>query len=181
VSASMATAAGGIPRLERHGRMLAGVCTGIARHFGVRVRFVRLAFVVLTIAGGIGAALYGLAYIALTSTGSEVDTTDPTAILREAGASWREALGAGIVAAAVAVAAGAGWDVVLPIAAGATTAMALWRSGLGLSRRGRIGAGLMIAGAVLIASALPKLGDLQSFAFALIVLLGGSFMLFGPW
>jgi signal transduction histidine kinase len=181
VSASMATAASGIPRLERHGRMLAGVCTGIARHFGVRVRFVRLAFVVLTIAGGIGIALYGLAYIAMTSTGSEIDTADPTVILREAGASWREALGAGIVAAAVAMAAGAGWNVVLPIAAGVATAMALWRSGLGLSRRGRIGAGLMIAGAVLIAAAVPKLGDLQSFAFALIVLLGGSFMLFGPW
>jgi signal transduction histidine kinase len=181
VSASMATAASGIPRLERHGRMLAGVCTGIARHFGVRVRFVRLAFVALTIAGGIGIALYGLAYIAMTSTGSEIDTADPTVILREAGASWREALGAGIVAAAVAMAAGAGWNVVLPIAAGVATAMALWRSGLGLSRRGRIGAGLMIAGAVLIAAAVPKLGDLQSFAFALIVLLGGSFMLFGPW
>jgi signal transduction histidine kinase len=181
VSASMATATSGIPRLERHGRMLAGVCTGIARHFGVRVRFVRLAFVVLTIAGGIGIALYGLAYIAMTSTGSEIDTADPTVILREAGASWREALGAGIVAAAVAMAAGAGWNVVLPIAAGVATAMALWRSGLGLSRRGRIGAGLMIAGAVLIAAAVPKLGDLQSFAFALIVLLGGSFMLFGPW
>jgi signal transduction histidine kinase len=181
VSASMATAASGIPRLERHGRMLAGVCAGIARHFGVRVRFVRLAFVVLTIAGGIGIALYGLAYIAMTSTGSEIDTADPTVILREAGASWREALGAGIVAAAVAMAAGAGWNVVLPIAAGVATAMALWRSGLGLSRRGRIGAGLMIAGAVLIAAAVPKLGDLQSFAFALIVLLGGSFMLFGPW
>jgi signal transduction histidine kinase len=177
----MASPASGIPRLGRKGRMVAGVCTGIARHFGIKVRFVRLAFVVLTLVGGIGAALYGLAYIAMTSTGSEVETTDPIAVLREAGASWREALGAGIVAAAIALAAGAGWSVVLPIAAGTTTAMALWRSGLALSQRGRIGAGLMVVGAVLVASAVPKLGDLQSFGFAVIVVLGGSFMLFGPW
>jgi signal transduction histidine kinase len=181
VSASMAVPASGVPRLKRNGRMLAGVCAGIARHFGVRVRYVRLAFVVLTIAGGVGAALYGLAYIAMTSTDSEVEGVDPTAILREAGASWREGLGGGLVVAALAVAAGGGSDVALPAGVGVATAIVLARSGLTLSKRGRVGAALMIAGAILVARALPALGDIQSVAFPVVVLLGGSFMLFGPW
>jgi signal transduction histidine kinase len=180
VSATMATATGGIPRIAREHRLLAGVCMGIARHFGVSVRVVRVAFVVLTVAGGIGVALYGLAYVAMTSTDA-APGGDPLEVLREAGASWREGLGAGIVAAAVAVGAGAGWSVTLPIAAGAATAMVMARSGLALSQRGRVGAGLMVVGAVLVASAVPKLGDLQSFGFALIVVLAGSVLLFGPW
>jgi signal transduction histidine kinase len=177
----MATATGGIPRLEREGKVLAGVCVGIARHFGVSVRFVRVVFIVLTLAGGIGVALYGLAYVAMTSANAEPESADPTAILSEAGASWREGLGTGAIAAAVAVAAGADARVALPIGAGAATAMVLWRTGLGLSRRGRVGAGLMVVGAVLVSSALPRLGDLQSFAFAVIVVLAGSVLLFGPW
>jgi signal transduction histidine kinase len=181
VSASMAVPASGVPRLKRNGRMLAGVCAGIARHFGVRVRYVRLAFIVLTVAGGVGAALYGLAYIAMTSTDSEVEGVDPTAILREAGASWREGLGGGLVVAALAVAAGGGSEVALPAGVGVATAIVLARSGLTLSKRGRVGAALMIAGAILVARALPALGDIQSVAFPVVVLLGGSFMLFGPW
>jgi signal transduction histidine kinase len=178
----MATATGGIPRLEREGKVLAGVCAGIARHFGVSVRFVRIVFILLTLAGGIGVALYGLAYVSMTSASAEPEHADPTAILSEAGASWREGLGAGAIAAAVAVAAGADAPVALPIGAGAGTAMVLWRSGLlGLSHRGRVGAGLMVVGAILVASALPHLGNLQSFAFAVIVVLAGSVMLFGPW
>jgi signal transduction histidine kinase len=176
----MATAAG-IPQLDREGKVLAGVCAGIARHFGVSPRFVRIAFIVLAIAGGVGVALYGLAYVSMTSASAEPEDADPVAILSEAGASWREGLGAGALAAAVAVAAGADARVALPIAAGAATAMVLWRSGLGLSRRGRVGAALMVVGAVLVSSALPRLGDLQSFAFAVIVVLAGSVLLFGPW
>jgi signal transduction histidine kinase len=57
----------------------------------------------------------------------------------------------------------------------------MWRSGLLGSRRGRVGASLMIVGAVLIASALPTVSGLQSFAFAVVVVLGGSVLLFGPW
>jgi len=177
----MATATGGIPRLDREDKMLAGVCAGLAQHFHVSVRFVRISFVVLTIAGGIGIALYGLAYVAMTSPAAEPETVDPTAILREAGASWREGLGTGLLAAALAVAAGADARVALPIGAGAATTVVLWRSGLGLSPRGRVGAALMILGAVLVSSALPRLGDLQTFAFAVIVVLAGSMLLFGPW
>jgi signal transduction histidine kinase len=58
---------GGVqPRLLRRdprGRWLGGVCTGIARRYGVDVSLVRLAFVVSAAAGGFGIALYALAWL----------------------------------------------------------------------------------------------------------------------
>jgi signal transduction histidine kinase len=180
VSGPMAAAARRIPVIEGEDRKLAGVCAAIARQLGIDVRVVRIAFVILTIAGGIGVALYGLAYLTMTSSEAEV-LTDPTAVLREVALSWREGLGAGVLAAAVVLAGGAGSHVVLPVGAGVGTAMLLWRSGIGLSKRGRVGAALMIAGAVLVARALPALSDVQSFTFPVIVVLAGSVLLFGPW
>lgn len=171
----------GIPRLEREDAILAGVCAGIARQLGVGAGIVRLAFIALTLLGGLGVALYGLAYIAMTSTDAEAASTDPAAVLRETAAGWREGIGAGLVAAAVAVAAGFGYRVALPAGAAAATAAILWRRRLLSSHRGLIGGALMVGGAIAVASALPALGQLQSFVFAVIVVLAGSAMLFGPW
>jgi phage shock protein PspC (stress-responsive transcriptional regulator) len=39
-------------------RMLAGVASGIARYLGIDVTLVRIAFVVITLVGGIGIPLY---------------------------------------------------------------------------------------------------------------------------
>jgi phage shock protein PspC (stress-responsive transcriptional regulator)/signal transduction histidine kinase len=180
VSAPMAATTDGIRRLDREDKLLAGVCSSIARQLGVNVRVVRLAFVILTITGGIGVALYGLSYLTMTSPEAD-ELADPTAVVREAGASWREGLGAGAIGAAVAVAAGGNWDVALPVGVGVGTAAVLWRSGIVLSKRGRVGAALMVVGAVLVARALPALSDVQSFALPVIVVLAGSVMLFGPW
>jgi phage shock protein PspC (stress-responsive transcriptional regulator) len=46
-------------RRARSGRILAGVASGIGRHFGVDVTFVRIAFVVLTIVGLTGLPFFG--------------------------------------------------------------------------------------------------------------------------
>src|SRR5271165_4100979 len=43
---------------SRRGRMLAGVASGIARYVGVDVTIVRIAFVLVTLVGGIGIPLY---------------------------------------------------------------------------------------------------------------------------
>jgi signal transduction histidine kinase/phage shock protein PspC (stress-responsive transcriptional regulator) len=179
VSAQMATAAG-IPVIDSEDRKLAGVCAGIARHYGIDVKYVRIAFVLLTLLGGIGVALYGLAYLVMTSPETS-DVGDPTAVVHEAAASWREGLGAGAIAGAVALIAGAGWQVVLPVGAGVTAGVIVMRSGIATTKRGRVGAALMIVGAVLVARALPAIGAVQSFAFPVIVVLAGSVMLFGPW
>jgi signal transduction histidine kinase len=178
VSAAMASLKRRIGVIETEDRKLLGVSASLARQFNVSAAFVRIAFIVLTIAGGVGVALYGLAYIVMTSPEAALD---PTAVAQEAVASWREGAGAGLIAAAIAVALHARWRVVLPIGAGAATAIVMLRSGIARTHRGRVGGGLMVVGAVLVASALPSIGGVQSFAFALIVVLGASVLLFGPW
>jgi signal transduction histidine kinase len=172
--------ASGIPSLDREHGILAGVCAGLARHFGVRPRVVRVITIALTVAGGLGVALYVLAYVAMTTTADRPEAVATTVVLQEAAASWREGLGAALIAGA---AAGAlfGWPVAVPFAAGAGSLMVLWRSGLTRTRRGLIGSALVAGGAVSMATALPALGQLRSFAVAMIVVLAGSALLFGPW
>jgi phage shock protein PspC (stress-responsive transcriptional regulator) len=49
----------------RQGRMVAGVCTGLAAYFGVDVNLVRLAFGVVTVFWGLGILLYLFAWLIL--------------------------------------------------------------------------------------------------------------------
>jgi phage shock protein PspC (stress-responsive transcriptional regulator) len=49
----------------RQGRMVAGVCTGLGRYFGVDVNLVRLAFGVLTVFYGLGILGYLIAWVIL--------------------------------------------------------------------------------------------------------------------
>ncbi|MFG2087641.1 MULTISPECIES: PspC domain-containing protein [unclassified Spirillospora] len=53
------------PRLERaaDGRLVAGVCRGLAGHLGVDVVIVRAAFVLLTMTSGLGVAVYAAFWI----------------------------------------------------------------------------------------------------------------------
>ena len=56
-----------LPVLRRPetGRVVAGVCAGLAEHLGVGVAVVRLAFVLLTLLGGFGALLYAGLWLAV--------------------------------------------------------------------------------------------------------------------
>jgi phage shock protein C len=49
----------------RQGRLVAGVCTGLAAYFGVDVNLVRLAFGVLTVFYGLGVLLYLIGWLIL--------------------------------------------------------------------------------------------------------------------
>jgi phage shock protein C len=64
---------GGNKRLLRirQGRLVAGVCTGLAAYFGVDVNLVRLAFGVLTVFYGLGILLYLIAWMILPEEGEE--------------------------------------------------------------------------------------------------------------
>ncbi len=55
----------------REGRMVAGVCTGLASYFGIDVNLVRLAFGVLTIFYGLGFLLYLIAWAILPEDGED--------------------------------------------------------------------------------------------------------------
>jgi phage shock protein PspC (stress-responsive transcriptional regulator) len=46
----------------RDGRMVAGVCAGLAAHFGIDVNRVRLGFAAFTIFWGVGALIYLIAW-----------------------------------------------------------------------------------------------------------------------
>ena len=55
----------------RQGRLVAGVCTGLAAYFGVDVNLVRLAFGVLTVFYGLGILLYLIAWLILPEEGED--------------------------------------------------------------------------------------------------------------
>lgn len=61
----MSESSNGTKRLVRlkDGRLVAGVCVGLAAYFRVDPTLVRLAFAVLTVFGGVGALLYLCAWV----------------------------------------------------------------------------------------------------------------------
>ena len=52
-------------RRSRDDRVIAGVCGGLGRYFGIDPVILRIAFVVLLLAGGAGILLYVVAWIAV--------------------------------------------------------------------------------------------------------------------
>jgi phage shock protein C len=60
-----ATAPRPVLRRSRDDRVIAGVCGGLGRHFGIDPVILRLVFVVLLLAGGSGILLYGVGWLAI--------------------------------------------------------------------------------------------------------------------
>jgi signal transduction histidine kinase len=81
-------------RRDSRQRIIAGVCAGLARYFGVDVLVVRLAFVVAAAAGGFGVGLYLLAWALIPASSEDL----PAARRLRAGRGAVEiALGAGLL------------------------------------------------------------------------------------
>ena len=55
----------------REGRVVAGVCAGLAAYFGVDPTLVRLAFALVTIFGGLGVLLYLCAWVVIPEEGGD--------------------------------------------------------------------------------------------------------------
>src|SRR5437868_2085074 len=70
----MASAASPVRAVRRdpEHRIVAGVCAGIARYFGIDPVVVRIAFIAAAAAGGIGVVLYGAAWLLMPAAGGEV-------------------------------------------------------------------------------------------------------------
>jgi signal transduction histidine kinase len=124
---------GAAPRLyrEREGRILGGVCVGLARHIGVDPLIVRVAFVTAAAAGGVGLFLYALAWALLPEAEGGAELRQP----RTGRAAIEVALGTGLLLLSVLLAAReAGlpfsdavvWPLVLVVSGGAL----LWRQSL---------------------------------------------------
>jgi phage shock protein C len=54
---------------KREGRMIAGVCAGLAEYFGIDVNLVRLLFGVFVILWGLGALVYVVAWAVVPEEG----------------------------------------------------------------------------------------------------------------
>ena len=82
-------------RRSRQDRMIAGVCGGLGRYLGVDPVLLRIAFVVLTIAGGSGILIYIVAAIVIPAEkpGEELGPVHP-----RAGATGRILAGTALIA-----------------------------------------------------------------------------------
>jgi signal transduction histidine kinase len=88
-------------RRDREYRMLGGVCSGLARELGIDPLIIRVAFVAAALAGGVGIAVYILAWIFLpVGTGASAQAR-PWRRLRTGRAAIEVALGAGLLLLAV--------------------------------------------------------------------------------
>jgi len=61
---------------SRKGQLIAGVCAGLAEHFGIDVNLVRLAFAVFTIFFGVGVLIYLAAWIILPEEGEDTSIAE---------------------------------------------------------------------------------------------------------
>jgi phage shock protein PspC (stress-responsive transcriptional regulator) len=133
-----------VKRLERtkSPRIIAGVCGGLARYFGLSPAVFRLGLIVLTLLGGAGILVYLAAVLVIPEEGS--DQSFAERVLSERRDRPWPLIGLGLAGVAIAVllaqaAAGAGW--VLVLIAGL---IVLWMSRREKKRRGIVVAVLAI-------------------------------------
>ena len=193
-----------LTRRSRH-KIVAGVAGGIGDHFHIEANLVRLAFVVLTLAGGAGIVLYGAGWLFLSTddgAGREVTGNDLLQVLALGAVTLgvlllAQSLGLGFSSALL-------WPIVL---AAIGSALIVGRSGrpidelIGeLMRRDQgavrhdttapetasvlrvvVGGALVVAG---VGSFLATQGAFRAIGqglLAVAVILGGLGLLFGPW
>lgn len=61
---------------RREGRIVAGVCAGLADWSGIDVTLVRLAFALFTVLGGSGVLLYLIAWMIIPEEGAEASIAE---------------------------------------------------------------------------------------------------------
>ncbi|HEX4680472.1 MAG TPA: PspC domain-containing protein [Gaiellaceae bacterium] len=150
-----------VKRLERtkSPRMIAGVCGGLGRYFGLSPAVFRLGLVVLTLLGGAGILVYLAAVLVIPEEGA--DQSFAERVLSERRDRPWPLIGLGLVGVAIAVllahaAAGAGW--VLVLIAGL---IVLW-----MSRREKKGRGIVIAVVALTGVIVAAIATATVVAFA---------------
>jgi signal transduction histidine kinase/phage shock protein PspC (stress-responsive transcriptional regulator) len=147
----MTTAVSRPPLVRGGDRVIAGVCTGLARHLGLPVRMVRLGMVAAALAGGAGVVFYAWLWIM-------VPTADESAKrnARQPASPIAPAVSAPYAAPPTAATSPAATPQAASAAAGAAPADS-WRNRVTGVRYGKeilLGAGLLLAGGILIARVL---------------------------
>ena len=130
---STASPRGSLSR-DRHDRVLAGVCAGLARYFGLDPLLVRVVFVASAAAGGLGLAAYALGWLVMPA--ADPGPPVPARPRRTGRASIEVALGVGLLLLSVLLTFRAlgvwfsdavVWPLVLVVSGGAL----IWRQSLG--------------------------------------------------
>ena len=189
---------------SRGDRVVAGIAAGLGHHLGVDPVLVRIAFVVLTLAGGVGVVLYGLAWVLLPEEQESAATRPPRP------ATVQQAVALGLILLGVLlllrdVGLWLGDPLVWPLLLAAAGSAVVWiraddderRRWTGVANRwqgGPVGVAgplspvRIIVGAVLIAAAVAgflaandALSALRDLALAVLAALVGAVLLFGPW
>src|ERR1700750_1574506 len=88
-------------RRDREYRLIGGVCSGLARELGIDPLIVRVAFIAAALAGGVGIAVYVLAWVFLPSAGETPTSDRPWRRLRTGRAAIEVAIGAGLLILAI--------------------------------------------------------------------------------
>jgi signal transduction histidine kinase/phage shock protein PspC (stress-responsive transcriptional regulator) len=194
------------PRMRRpqHGRVLAGVCAGLAAQLQLSVTAVRVSFVLLSLLGGLGVLLYAGLWVVtpvgvpdpgrppgleaasrqgLRTESDDVERSGPAPGLLAALA----VLGIGVVMLldrVVAIPGGAVW----PLGVVAVGAAIVWRqaesrdqSRAAVIARVVAGIALVTLGAVLFLVGRGELGVLLDALLAVLVVLAGIAVVAGPW
>ena len=172
-------------------RVISGVAGGVGAVLGVPTTYVRAGIVTLTLAGGVGAVLYGLAWLSASQTA-------PTASVPR-DLDQRRALGLGLMFIAVLLTAHAaglwlGDAVVWPVGLVAFGVAAIWdRSasgmaiveGSGAAGPGRLrvlsGAILMLGGFAVLITRIDAMQGLGTVIIAVAITAAGFMMVFGSW
>lgn len=170
---------------RRQGRLLAGVCTGVARRWRLDVRAVRFAVLLLTVAGGAGIVMYGLAWAVVPSAEEPEPPAEPHRDRLETVAVELAAIGVMLVLRSFDI-----WftDLIGLVGAAAAVGVALvWGGVDGPGELGEGGALRIAVGIVLVASGIVTLlvlsGDLATMGRTLVsagLAAAGVALLLGP-
>lgn len=194
-------------RRPRQGRVVAGVCAGLAAQLGVSPSAVRVTFAMLALLGGLGVVLYAALWI--TTPVGEPDLARPPGIdaaTRQGrrpdstltAASPSRAATSGLVVSLAIVGVGAVMlldrlvstpgGAVWPIAVVAIGAAIVWRQAesreqslLAVAVRVAVGTLLVVGGLLLFLAGQGELGVLLDALIAVLVVLAGIVVVTGPW
>jgi signal transduction histidine kinase len=176
--------------------MVAGVAGGIADHLGVKVLWVRAAFVVLMAVSGAGVIAYGLLWIFVRQEAANVERAVPARERQQALGLAALGLGVGLAASALGNSA-LGW-VVGPLGVAIAGAAVVWREADEAQRRRWAGAGArpgwraavlrVVAGALFVATGIAvfllgniDMGQVQFGLLAVLATLVGVAVITVPW
>jgi len=189
------------PRLVRvsDGRILAGVARGLADHLGVDVRLIRVMFVVLTLASGAGAVMYGGFWI-FAPLQPDAGEQAVTRAQRDRDLGMLIALGSLAVGAALllsSVGLGVNAGVAVPLVVVAIGVVILWRQADDTQRerwrtatathrvpglvRAAAGIALIVAGGGAILVGPVDLNGTSGGVVASLVVVLGLALVSGPW